>query len=139
MLNKITPALFIIFILLFSTIAHSQDMLSGKWWNRPGVVKRINLNEDQIAQLDQAFKKSRLNLIKLKSLVEQEQFKLEIIVEDKNLDETAALEQYKRLEKTKVDLGIERFSFFMEVRKIVGYDTFMKLMAFRKARQQKKP
>jgi Spy/CpxP family protein refolding chaperone len=118
-------------------MASGQNMPSGKWWHIPRVVKRLNLSQAQIEQLDQAFRKSRLNLIQLKSDVEREQFELEILIENRTLDEGAALEQYKKLEQARVKLGVERFRFFLKIRKIVGYERFQELMAFKKMRQQR--
>ena len=77
------------------------------------------------------------NLINLKSDVEIEQFELETLIEEKTLNEDAALEQYKRLEKARVKLGTERFRFFVEIRKIIGYERFHELLAFNKHRRQK--
>ena len=137
MLKKAIIAMLLIFFILPPTIAFSQDMPHGKWWRFQRVAKRLNLTDNETQQLDEAFHKSRLNLIKLKSDVEREQFELETLIEEKTLNEDAALGQYKRLEKARVKLGTERFRFFVEIRKIVGYERFQELMAFKKLRQQK--
>jgi Spy/CpxP family protein refolding chaperone len=123
--------------ILAPIMAFGQQAPSGKWWHVPLVVKRLNLAESQITQLDEAFYKSRLNLIRLKSDLEREQFKLETQIENKTLDENAALEQYHRLENARVKLGAERFRFLLKIREIVGFDRFQKLMAFKKMREQK--
>lgn len=123
--------------ILAPIMAFGQDMPSGKWWHMPRVVERLNLAEAQITQLDKAFYKSRLNLIRLKSDLEREQFELETRLENKTLDENAALEQYKRLEQARVKLGVERFRFLLKIREIVGFERFRELMTFKKMRQQR--
>jgi len=137
MKNMVISGMFLIVFILAPTMASGQNMPSGKWWHIPRVVERLNLSEAQVKQLDQAFRKSRLNLIQLKSDVEREQFELETLIENRILDEDATLEQYKKLEKTRVKLGVERFRFFLKIRKIVGYEKFQELMAFKKLRQQR--
>jgi Spy/CpxP family protein refolding chaperone len=132
----ISPIILMAFILA-PIAALGQDMPAGKWWHMPLVVKKLNLAEPQIAQLDEAFYKSRLNLIRLKSDLEREQFELETLIENKSLNENAALEQYKKLEQARVKLGIERFRFVLSIRKIVGYQRFQELMAFKRLRQQR--
>jgi Spy/CpxP family protein refolding chaperone len=137
MKNMAISGMFLIAFILAPTLASGQNMPSGKWWHLPRVVKRLNLSEAQIKQLDQAFRKSRLNLIQLKSDVEREQFELETLVENRALDEDAALGQYKKLEQARVKLGVERFQFFLKIRTIVGYEGFQELMAFKKIREQR--
>jgi Spy/CpxP family protein refolding chaperone len=127
----------LIAFILAPITAFGKDMPSGKWWHIPRVVKQLNLDEAQIAQLDDAFYKSRLNLIQLKADLEREQIELERLIENKTLDENAALEQYKKLEQARVKLGIERFRFILKIRKIVGYERFQELMAFKRFRQQR--
>jgi Spy/CpxP family protein refolding chaperone len=126
----------LIAFILAPITAFGKDMPSGKWWHIPRVVKQLNLDETQIAQLDDAFYKSRLNLIQLKSNLEREQLELERLIENKTLDENAALEQYQKLEQARVKLGVERFRFVLQIRKIVGYERFQELMAFKRLRHQ---
>ena len=137
MLRNTLRAIVVLIVFCLPAVAMSQDMPAGKWWHMPLVVKKLNLAEPQIAQLDEAFYKSRLNLIRLKSDLEREQFELETLIENKSLNENAALEQYKKLEQARVKLGIERFRFVLSIRKIVGYQRFQELMAFKRLRQQR--
>jgi Spy/CpxP family protein refolding chaperone len=124
--------------ILTPIMAFGQDMPPGKWWHMPRVVKKLNLAEAQVKQLDEAFYKSRLNLIRLKSDLEKEQFELETRLENKTLDENAALEQYKRLEQARVKLGTERFRFLLKIREIVGVEGFQELTAFKTMLQQRR-
>ena len=123
--------------MLAPIMAFGQDVPSGKWWHMPRVVKNLNLSESQITQLDEAFYTSRLNLIRLKSDLEREQFKLETQLENKTLDESAAQEQYRKLEQARVKLGVERFRFLLKIREIIGVERFQKLMAFQKLHRQR--
>jgi Spy/CpxP family protein refolding chaperone len=129
--------IFIGFILV-PIMAFGQDVPPGKWWHIPRVVKKLNLAETQVTQLDKAFYQSRLNLIQLKSDLEREQFELENRLENKTLDEKAALEQYNRLEQARSKLGLERFRFLLKIREIVGVEGFQELMSFKTMFQQRR-
>ena len=127
---------------LFTAIGASdlcaQEMLSGRWWKNERVAQRIGLSAEEADALDEAYRANRRNLIALKGKVEVEQFELETLLESPDLDEAAARDQYLRLETARTDLGVERFAFVLEVRRIVGYDRFQKLMQFRRLAKQRK-
>jgi len=138
MLNKAMIGILIMLFILPPALALSQEMSHGKWWHIPRIAKELNLTDAEIEQLDEAFYKSRLNLIQLKSNVKREQFELETLIEGKTLNEDAAMGQYKRLEKERTKLGTERFRFFVNIRKIVGYKRFQELMTLKEPRDQKR-
>lgn len=116
----------------------AQEMLNGRWWNNERVVKRLDLTAEEVDALETAFRATRRNLITLKGKVEVEQFELETLLESPQLDETAARDQYLRLETARTALGTERFGFVLQVRRIVGLDRFQKLMQIRRLAKQRK-
>lgn len=124
----------LLFFLTYPSLAASQNIPPGKWWHNPRVAEKLDLNDKQIRRLDEQFRKSRLKFIKLRGEVEREQLELEVFFEKKQLNEQAVLEQYKKLEKARTAMGLERFRFFIQVRKIVGYENFLQLMILRNAR-----
>ncbi len=124
-------------LLFFTGVAGAQqNMPTGKWWHMPKVVDRLDLSEDDVARLDDAYKDNRRKLIRLKAGVEEQQFELQDLFEDRRLDEQAALEQYHNLEKARTRLGVQRFKYFIRIRKIVGYERFKVLMEYRKKRSR---
>ena len=102
-------------------------MPPGKWWINPELSAKLNLNNDEKAALEKEYLQSRRNLIKLKSDVESQRFELEVLLDSPTLNETKAMEQFKRLEKARFKLGEEMFRFVLAVRKIVGPDRFQVL------------
>ena len=114
-----------------------QNMSYGRWWHNPAVSKRFNLTEDEIKQLDDTFRTSRRKMIQYKSLVESEQFELESLMESADFDKSAVIKQYKKLQQAKNKLGMERFLFLVQVRRIVGLKRFEQLMYYKKMRRQK--
>jgi Spy/CpxP family protein refolding chaperone len=108
---------------------------AGKWWRNQSVIQSLNLSREEVDKLDAAFRGSRKKLIELKSRVEIEQFELETLIENRTLNESDLLSQHQKLEKARTALGMERFSFFIKVRKIVGYEKFQQLMMLKKKRK----
>ena len=116
-----------------------QDVPLGKWWHNPQVSKQMNLNKDEIRKLDETYLESRRKLIDLKSRVERERFELENLLERETLDETSVMEQFKRVESARNRLATERFSFLVQVRKILGFERYQNLkMLFDRFRHQKR-
>ena len=138
--RKTMAALLLLGFLLAAGIpaVKAQEMLAGRWWKNERVIQRIGLTEAETAALDAAYRANRRSLITLKGKVEVEQFELETLLESPDLDEAAASAQYQRLEAARTALGVERFGFVLEVRRIVGYDRFQKLMQFRRLAKQRK-
>ena len=114
-------------VLAISLQATAQDVPPGKWWRDPGVVKSLELTDSQVKALENAYTKSRRNLIKQKSRMESEQFELQNMFDRKNVDEKAVEQQYLNVEKARKDLSTEQFKYIMEVRKIIGYDKYNQL------------
>ncbi len=125
-------------VLVVLTANVAQADAGGRWWRIPRLVERLKLTPSQVERLDKAFHRTRLNMIKLKSKVEAEQFELESLMESKDFNQAAAMERYRKLEKARTELGIERFRFLIEVRKILGHEAFQELMQIKRDRPQRK-
>ena len=110
------------------TVAYAQQGPRGRWWRDSKVVKQLRLTDSDIEQLEEAWKDSRARMIKLKSRVEEEQFKLQTLIEKRKLDEKAVKAQNRRLEEARTALADERTAFVLEVRKIIGHDRFQLLL-----------
>jgi Spy/CpxP family protein refolding chaperone len=115
-------------LLLTGSVAGAQGRHDSRWWNTPATVAALKLNDGEIQRLNQQYDASRLRMIKLKSEVETEQFKLQVMLEKADLDESALETQDNNLEKARANLSKERFAFFVQVRKIIGPKRFAQLM-----------
>ncbi len=138
-MNKKIMGIGIVAIIILAAIPcfGGQNMPHDRWWYNPEVSKRINLSADEIKQLEDTFRKSRRKMIQYKSRVESEQFELESLMESSDFDQSAAVKQYKKLQKARDELGMERFLFLVQVRRIVGLKRFEQLMYYKKMRQRK--
>ena len=138
MLNKVINGLILLAIVALPVVASAQDGPEGKWWRSPRVSKQLKLTDEEKAQLDNKFLDSRRRLIKLKGNVEREQLELQSLIEDNNLDEGKAKNQFKRLEKARRRLSGERFDFLMQSRKVLGNERFQEIKnMYREKHRQK--
>lgn len=136
-MRKCMRAMVVICLLLVTAgVPWAHGRHGGRWWKTAEVVEALKLNDDEIQQLEQAYEASELRMIELKSRVEAERFKLTSVLEKEDLDEAAMNVQYDRLENARAALGKERFSFFVEVRRIIGPDRFHQLMEIYQARRE---
>jgi hypothetical protein len=128
---KLVRAIIPILIMLTATAAFAQQGPQGRWWRSPKIAKALNLTQGEIRQLDSAWENSRAKQIKLKSEVQAEQFRLQTLLEKRNLDEKAVREQNRKLENARSRLADERTAFVVSVRKIIGHARFQQLVDMR--------
>jgi len=99
----------------------------GKWWNNNDVVSQLNLTDTEIKTLDESYVNHRRKLIKLRAQVEEEQFELNNLIDSRTLNDEAVLNQFKKLEQARSNLSREWFSFFLDARKLLGFDRYQQL------------
>ena len=122
-------ALAVLPILVLTVAAvHAQDVPPGRWWHSSSVVQQLQLTNEEVQRLDQTFEASRIKMIKLKSQVETERYKLKSMIEKGNADDAAVRAQNRNLEAARSALADERFIFFIQCRDIIGNERFQKLL-----------
>ena len=137
MMLKATHGILIIAaIVLIALNAFAQNTPSGRWWRSPQVVKALNLTGGEIQQLESAYGKSRREMIRLKNKVEKEQFELENMMGQRNLNEAAIRKQNRKLEKARSDLADAKFAFVIDVRRIIGHARFQRLVDMKPSRRR---
>jgi Spy/CpxP family protein refolding chaperone len=99
-------------------------MPDGKWWKMPEVSENLNLTGEEKAKLDEFYIQNRSKLIDLEGSVKKAGFPLEQIIENDNFDESACMDQFIKLQDARTKVDVESFRFFVEVRKLLGYDRF---------------
>jgi Spy/CpxP family protein refolding chaperone len=130
MFKMMRTVVVVLVVLMMATASFAERR--GRWWHDPHVVKNLSLTDDEVQKLEDAFNASSIKMIELKSKVEQEQYKLQALLEQQNLDEAAVNAQIRKLEDARSALGIERTGFVVQVRKIIGYEQFQKYMDMRR-------
>lgn len=138
MLTRIRILGLTIAVVLIAGATHADNGSRGKWWATPQIVQELQLTADEIQQLEDAYDAAHLIMIDLKSKAEIERTKLRTLLEQPDLDETAALEQNRKKQEVRAQLSEERFKFLFEVRKIIGSDRFVKLLELRDAQRRQR-
>lgn len=128
--NRVLAGIVLLALIIAPTIAKAQEMPFGKWWHNASMSKQLNLSQAEKNLLDDAFRESRRKLIDLKSRVEREQFELENLLESPELDQSAVMGQFKRLEQARTDLSAERFRFLLQIRETLGQERFRHIKTF---------
>jgi len=137
MLSKIFSALFLIVFVISPSVVTAKDFPPGKWWHNPQASAKLNLSDEEIKMLDKQFVESRRKLIKLKSIVESEQFELDNLLDAENINQKEAMKQFDKLQQAKKNLSTDYFRHVLQVRKILGLERFRQLKQFKQLRRQK--
>ncbi len=112
---------------LYPATCRPNEIPPGRWWHIPYFADQLNITEKQKDELDNLFDYNRNRLAELKKQMEQERSELLKAIDDKHLDESTAIARMKKLENTRTLLAATRFSYSLEVRKLLGYDRFQRL------------
>ncbi len=120
-----TVVLFTVLALAVPGIARSSS--KWRWWQNDEIVTLLNLSQEEIKELDDAYVESRRRMLEYKGQVEAERFKLEELLSRPEIDATAVREQNRKMESARSDLAAERFDFLLISREVLGYERFQKL------------
>jgi Spy/CpxP family protein refolding chaperone len=137
MLSKFFSTLFLLVFVISPAMVTAKDFPPGKWWHNPQAVEKLNLGDEEIKMLDKQFVDSRRKLIKLKSIVESEQFELDNLFDSKSINKKESMKQFDKLQQARKNLSTERFLLLLEVRNILGLERFRLLKEHNKLRRQK--
>lgn len=111
----------------------------GKWWRMPKIAQNQNITPEEQAALDKLYAQNRLQMIDLKAALEKEMVNFELIFDQTDFNESASLNQYKKVQAARTKLALERFKFVVEVRKLLGLERFKQLEGkYRELRKQRR-
>lgn len=105
----------------------AKEIPPGRWWHLPYFANQLNITDQQKAQLDKLFDYNRNRLAELKRQVEEDRTELVEAIDRQHLDETSAIARMKKLESSRTLLAATRFTYSLEVRKLLGYERFERL------------
>ena len=103
-----------------------------KWWNSPQMVSELKLTPADKERLDQLFLEFRRNRIEYKSKVKKAYLDIESAFEKEPLDETRAKKAFQEVEQAKLANRKALHSFMLEVRRVLGYERYLRLQALYK-------
>ncbi len=127
MLMKSLKLLLLAAFVLIPSLSEAKDIPPGRWWRLPFFSEQLQITDDEKNELDKLFDFSRNRLMELKKQLELDKHDLTATLEQKDLNDNIALAQMKKLENTRTVLAATRFSYSLEVRKLLGPDRFQQL------------
>ena len=127
MLSKSLAMLAAIVLFLFPAICRAKEVPPGRWWHLPYFADQLSITDKEKDELDKLFDYNRNRLAELKTLMEQERAELLKAVDQEHLNETSAITKMTKLESTRTLLAATRFSYSLEVRKLLGYERYQRM------------
>jgi Spy/CpxP family protein refolding chaperone len=138
--TKTKKVLFVMLLCLplFFTAVETQakDMPMGKWWQWPKLATTLNLTSDEKQSLDNLYAQNHDTMSALASSLKKEHLKLEGILEENPVDQTAFNNQFSQVEAVKRNLDNAHLQYLLGVRNILGPDRFKQLSV--KSQEMKK-
>ena len=104
-----------------------ENLPRGKWWRMPEVASELKISPEEQTTLDDLFYKHRNRMIDHMGELQKGQLALEQFIENENLDEAACKDQFQKVLEARNKLSTERYSFLIEVRKLLGFERFLQL------------
>ena len=112
-------------------MGHGMGLPPGTWWRNPEIVKNLTLTADQQKRLDDIFQQSRIQLIHLHATLEEEQVKLEPMMDANPPDSGKALAEISRIADLRADLEKATARMLLGLRGVLTADQWTKMHADR--------
>ncbi len=107
-------------ILFYSLNAYSHGGYgSAKWWKDAGVVKELNLTEDQVNLIEQIFNSNKGQIADLNSQLKQKQSEFRSKIEDPNSSRDEVLELNDEVVHLKTKLKRLRLDMLLKIREVL--------------------
>ncbi len=101
----------------------------GKWWNNTELAKKLNLTDQQVAQMEQIFQQSRLKLIDQRAAVEKAEATLEPLMAADHPDESQVLAQIDKVAQARAELEKSNARMLLGIRQVLTADQWKQLRA----------
>ncbi len=101
----------------------------GTWWKNPDTITALSLSADQQKKMDDMFLQSRIALIHLHASLEEEQLKLEPLLNVNPPDQTRALAQISKIADLRADLEKANAKMLLGLRSVLTADQWTRLQA----------
>ena len=126
--KRVIIGLFACLTLFFTTMqVQAKDIPMDKWWNLPKLSTALNLTGNDKQALDNLYAQNHDTMSALMSSLKKEHLKLEVILEENPVDETALNNQFSQVEAVKQNLDSAHLKYMLGVRNILGPDRFKQL------------
>jgi len=103
----------------------------GKWWQNPDIAQKLQLNEGQIAQLNQVFYDHKLKLIDYGAAMEKEDLKLQTLLDADQPNESQVSTQVDQVLAARGKLEREFTMMNLDLRKVLSVEQWRQLKTIR--------
>jgi len=107
----------------------------GKWWKNSEIVKKLQITESQVKQIEQAFLESRLKLVDLRAELERRELQLKPLLEVDLPDENKVMAQTQRIVEARGELEKANTLMMLSFRRILSVEQWKGLEEIREARR----
>ena len=108
-------------------MADMPNLPPGKWWRVPEVMENLKMTKEEQAKLDEMFVETQRKLIDFRGRLDKENFELNQLLEKKEFDADACLNQFKKSSEQQTNISTEQFRFTVMVRKLLGFERYQSL------------
>lgn len=137
-ISRVVMMLVLLATLFLTGVAHAagggDDDPFGRWWQKPSIANKMDLDDNLIAKLDALYLERKSRLIDLKAALEKEKLKLKTMLDTQNPTRKEAMAQFELINGLRNQLGHERFTYFLDVRDMIGPERFKVLAEWYKKR-----
>ena len=110
---------------------------SGTWWRNPATIASLTLTAEQQKKLDDIFLQSRIALIHLHASLEEEQLKLEPLLNVNPPDQAKSLAEISKIADLRADLEKADAKMLLSLRGVLTADQWTKLQADERSRRER--
>ena len=99
----------------------------GMWWDRPEMVKKLDITADQQKKMDEVFQQNRLRLIDLRTALEKEEVGMEGLMKGPQLDDAKILPAVDRIAQARAELEKADARLLLALRHVLTPEQWQKL------------
>ncbi len=108
----------------------------GTWWRDSAVIQMLNLTPDQQKKLDDTFLQSRIQLVQMHASLEEEQLKLEPLLNANPPDQNRTMAEISRIADLRAELEKADAKMLLSLRAVLTTDQWTKLQDDHRQRRQ---
>ena len=99
----------------------------GTWWKNPDVITKLSLTAEQQKKMDDILHQNRIALIHLHASLDEEQLKLEPLLDSNPPDQVKSLAEISKIADLRADLEKANAKMLLGLRSVLTADQWTKL------------
>jgi len=119
--------LFAALLIVAASFASAQNLPPGKWWQRPEIIRELQLSNEQQEKLDDIFRTAANGLIDAKGDVEKLQISLRGELDRPQIQRAAVLRIAKQLNEARGRLFEQEIGMLVDMRAVLNDQQWTKM------------